>query len=362
MDEIKPSVRKCSLNKYQQPILTEDFDYDLPNSFIAQRPAEPRDSSKLMLVDRYSGRIQHSIFSELPNILRPTDLLVLNNSKVIPARLKGFKKNTNTKVEILLLKKLPNGYWHSLSKPGKRLRQNDVITLTNGTQSTVAHIIDTNPDGTKVIKLENEELAMFLGELPLPPYIKHNTEPPDRYQTVYSSNLGSVAAPTAGLHFTETLLEQLKAREIKIAFTTLHIGLDTFQPIHEEDARHHRIHSEFISTDSENILKINEALKHNRRIISIGTTSVRVLEFLANRSQNTPLQIEPYTGDNDLFILPGYEFKAVSGMVTNFHLPKSTLLMMISAFSSKPIIMNAYAEAKQNNYRFFSYGDAMLLC
>lgn len=349
------------MKNYRKPILTEDYNYDLPESLIAQNPIEPRDSSKLMLVDRNTGKIQHSIFSELPNILEPSDLLVLNDSKVIPARLKGFKMGTNAKVELLLLKKLANGYWHSLSKPGKRLKKDDIINLTDGISSVEAKIIDTNPDGSKIITLENELLAMTIGELPLPPYIKHNTEPTDRYQTVYSTNLGSVAAPTAGLHFTENLFHNLKERGIKSAFTTLHIGLDTFKPIQEDDARNHIIHKEFITTDPDSVNEINKALSEQRRIICVGTTSVRVLEFLANRSNSDPVQIEHYSGDNDLFILPGYKFKAISGMITNFHLPKSTLLMMISSFSSKSIILNAYEEAKHHEYRFYSYGDAMLI-
>tara|TARA_A100001037_G_C15153307_1_gene641213 strand:- start:9856 stop:10908 length:1053 start_codon:yes stop_codon:yes gene_type:complete len=346
---------------YHKPILTEDFNYVLPEQYIAQEPVEPRDSSKLMLVNKETGDIEHAIFSQLPELLNPNDLLVLNNSKVIPARLKGVKHGARANVEILLIKKLQNGYWHCLSRPGKRLRENDMIHLTNDIVTTTATIISTNNDGSKIISLEDETVAMEIGELPLPPYIKNNSHPTDRYQTIYSSDLGSVAAPTAGLHFTDNLLTKLKHRGIDSAFTTLHIGLDTFKPVVEEDAREHEIHTEFISADHLNISKINKALSENRRIICVGTTSVRVLEFLANKSSQKPIALTPFTGDDDLFILPGYEFKVVRGMITNFHLPKSTLLMMISSFATKSIILNAYEEAKAHNYRFYSYGDAMLI-
>ena len=340
-------------------VKTADFSYILPEGYVAQTPVEPRDHSRLLVLNKNTGAIEHSYFRCLPQFLKKDDLLILNNSRVIPARI--FAHSTHGKlVEFLLLRKLQYGIWESIGRPGRKLRYGHKFKITPS--NIDVEIVEKRQDGIIKLKLSSEEGIESWGQLPIPPYIHNTVEDPERYQTVYAKSPGSSAAPTAGLHFTHNLLRSLKERGVRTAYITLHIGLDTFQPIHEEDARQHRIHSEFISTDSENILKINEALKHNRRIISIGTTSVRVLEFLANRSQNTPLQIEPYTGDNDLFILPGYEFKAVSGMVTNFHLPKSTLLMMISAFSSKPIIMNAYAEAKQNNYRFFSYGDAMLLC
>jgi S-adenosylmethionine:tRNA ribosyltransferase-isomerase len=351
------------MTPYNFPILTNDFNYDLPGELIAQLPLEPRDSSKLMLLDRTTGSIQHSIFSELPNILKDTDLLILNNSKVIPARLKGTKNNSNGKVELLLLKKLPDDSWHCLAKPGKRVRAGDTIILSGESNiMTTAKVLSTNDDGSKIIRLENETDAMKIGELPLPPYIRTHDSNTNRYQTIYSSDLGSVAAPTAGLHFTESLLGKIQNKGITIAYTTLHIGLDTFKPIQESDARNHLIHKEYFHINQQNIAKINNAIKNNSRIICIGTTSVRVLEYLGTQAMSkNQTHLEAQTGENDIFILPGYQFKVVTGMVTNFHLPKSTLLMMISAFTSKSIIMSAYQEAINHNYRFFSYGDAMLI-
>ena len=339
---------------------TSDFDYNLPPELIAQTPLEPRDASRLMIINRQDSSIGHRRFSELPDFLRQGDVMVFNDSRVLPARLHGSKTGSGGKVEILLLKRLELGIWEALVKPAKRLKTGASLELNNQEgKSTTATIIGENDSGIRTIQFSDESMLPVIGGIALPPYIHTPLQNPERYQTVYSQITGSVAAPTAGLHFTPQLLEQIRMKGIEFCFVTLHVGLDTFRPVQEDDPSQHQIHREYGSMSAEVAAAITRAKKENRRIICVGTTSVRLVEAVA--AQNSIPQINAFNGWVDLFILPGYQFRVVDAMITNFHLPKSTLLMLVSAFAGKELIDKAYQIAIAEKYRFYSFGDATLI-
>ncbi len=338
---------------------TMDFDFVLPEELIAQTPIKNRAHSKLMILDRKTGRIQHKIFKDILQYLKEGDCLVLNDTRVIPARLIGSKNPSGGKVEFLIFKRIDKDHWETLVKPGKRALVGDEIIFGEGMLK--AKIIGVNHGGTRVVRFQYkgvfEEILDQLGVMPLPPYIKETLTEKERYQTVYASHEGSVAAPTAGLHFTDELLQKIRKKNVQIAFITLHVGLGTFRPVKTEDIEEHEMHSEFYVVSKETADIINSTKKKGGRIISVGTTSTRTLESIADENSI----IQPGQGWTDIFIYPGYTFKVVDGLVTNFHLPKSTLIMLISAFCSRDIVLNAYEEAIQKRYRFFSFGDAMFI-
>ena len=339
---------------------TIDFNYDLPLKFIAQSPIEKRDHSRLMVLDRVRNHISHRIFYELDQILTPGDLLVLNQTRVIPARLFA-KKETGGKVEILLLRRENENTWQSLVG-GKGLDRGKVLKVLDGPD---CEIIDVLNGSQRLIRFENpiEPYFPHIGKVPLPPYIHETLEDSERYQTVFAKNPGSAAAPTAGLHFTLDLLKRLGDRDIQSTEVTLHVGLDTFAPVTEESPEDHLIHKEWCEISLETCELINATRKRGGRIVAVGTTSVRTLESAARNSNviSRDSKLTPYSGYTDLFILPGYNFRIVDAMITNFHLPKSTLIMLVSAFAGKDKIFSAYEIAKAENYRFFSFGDAMLI-
>lgn len=336
-----------------------DFNYELPEELIAQDPLENRDSSRLMVLDRNTGEISHKIFSDIIDYLNPGDCLVINDTKVIPARLIGTKIGTDAHIEVLLLKRRENSVWEVLVKPGKKARTGCRISFGDGLLT--GEIIDVVEEGNRLIRFEYEgvfeEILDQLGEMPLPPYITHKLEDKNRYQTVYAKHEGSAAAPTAGLHFTRELLERLENKGIIIAKVTLHVGLGTFRPVKVENVLEHHMHSEYIYVEKEEADKINLAKKNGGRIISVGTTSCRTLESAADENG----EIKPVSRETDIFIYPGYTFKAVDALITNFHLLESTLLMLVSALAGRDNIMNAYKTAVQERYRFFSFGDAMFI-
>ena len=337
-----------------------DFDYDLPPGYIAQHPLKKRDSSRLMLLNRKDRSIRHHSFQQIVDFIDPGDTLVFNDSRVIPARLKGTLEGIGKQAEILLLKRLDDGIWEALVRPGRKLPEGARVVIRNGksgdTTAIIATIIQRLDNGLRRVHFSNEAALENLGEMPLPPYIKARLEDRERYQTVYSRVKGSSAAPTAGLHFTPELLDNINHRGINLAFVTLHIGLDTFQPVRAEDPRKHHIHTEFGKVSEAAAALLNKTRESGRRIIAVGTTSVRLIEAAAQKGT-----IQPLEGSVDLFILPGYEFKVTDAVITNFHLPGSTLLMMISAFAGREFILQAYEEAKKMGYRFYSFGDAMLI-
>ena len=340
---------------------TSDFDYSLPPELIAQTPIEPRSQSRLMVVNRSDGSLEHRKFFEIIDYLRQGDVLVFNNSLVIPARLKGKRGENEGKIEILLLRRLGPNLWETLVKPGRRVRVGTIITITGDkTDITVtAEAISSGEGGSRVIKFSDEKLLPELGEIPLPPYIRTPLTDPGRYQTVYADVAGSVAAPTAGLHFTPELIDSIKTKGIKCLFTTLHIGLDTFRPVHEDDPLDHKIHKEYGVLSQPVADELSKAKREGRRIICVGTTAARLVEATAQAS--SPNVIQPFAGWVDLFILPGHRFRAIDALITNFHIPKSTLLMLVSAFAGKELIDKAYREAISKQYRFYSFGDAMLI-
>ena len=336
-----------------------DFYYDLPQELIAQHPAELRDESRLLVLDKNTGNIEHKIFKNIIDYLNKGDCLVLNDTRVIPARLFGIKENSGGKVEFVLLKRIDVDTWETLVKPGKRAKIGSRFTFGNGELS--AEIIEIVEGGNRIIKFYYEgifeEILDILGNMPLPPYITEKLKDKERYQTVYSRIEGSAAAPTAGLHFTNELLRQIEDKGIDLAFVTLHVGLGTFRPVKIENIEEHQMHSEYFNISSETAEKINSTKKSGGRVISVGTTSSRTLESAADESGNVVSKSE-WT---DIFIYPGYKFKVVDALITNFHLPESTLLMLVSAISSRDIIMNTYKIAVQEKYRFFSFGDAMFI-
>ena len=338
---------------------TDDFDFELPEELIAQTPIVKRDSSRLMVVDKQTGELSHHIFSDIVDLLNPGDVLVLNDTKVMPARLFGVKEDTLAHIEVLLLKNIKDDIWSCLVRPGKRVKEGTVISFGEGLLK--AKCISVKEDGIREFQFIYDgifyELLDKLGTMPLPPYIKEKLEDKDRYQTVYAKNIGSAAAPTAGLHFTKELLENIKNKGVKICYVTLHVGLVTFRPVTVEDVTNHKMHSEYYEMDEEVANTLNKAKEEGRKIISVGTTSVRVLETVMNKYN----KICKCNGWTDIFIYPGYKFKAVDSLITNFHLPKSTLIMLVSALASKDIILNAYKEAVKEKYRFFSFGDSMFI-
>ncbi len=340
---------------------TSDFDYHLPPELIAQTPIKTRDQSRLLVLDRQYGTLTHRRFTDITEYLSAGDVLVFNNSRVIPARLKGKRADTSGIVEILLLRKLDNGIWQALVKPGKRVRQGTLIEISNAEtgKTVIAEAVDAGEGGTRIIRFSDGDLLPDLGEVPLPPYIHTHLDDTERYQTVYAEPEGSAAAPTAGLHFTQKLLQELSDKGVKCLFTTLHIGLDTFRPVKEEDPREHIIHNEYGILDDRTASEIRKAKDEKRRIMCVGTTSVRLVEAVILKSDDG--NIKAYEGWVDLYILPGYQFKIVDSMITNFHLPRSTLIMMVSAFAGTENIKKAYREAVEKKYRFYSFGDAMLI-
>ena len=350
-----------------------DFDYHLPQELIAQTPVEPRDSSRLLVVDRASRALAHRHFRDIGAYLRPGDLLIANQSRVIPARLSGRRAESGGSVEILLLAEradLGADTWETLVRPGRRLRENARILIGDekNPQQLAAEILQRTEAGGRVVRftvpqssqrdLTVRELIDQLGHMPLPPYIHETLNDPERYQTVYSRISGSAAAPTAGLHFTPDLLTALRAQGVQIGFVTLHVGLDTFRPVEEEDFREHKIHSEEIDLDESTAELITRTRRSGGRVIAVGTTAVRVLESVASLYDG---QARPYHGSTRLYITPGYRFQLVDAMITNFHLPRSTLLLLVSAFASKSLMEEVYQEAIRERYRFFSFGDAMLI-
>ncbi|MDY2589226.1 MAG: tRNA preQ1(34) S-adenosylmethionine ribosyltransferase-isomerase QueA [Agathobacter sp.] len=337
----------------------KDFDYELPEELIAQDPLEDRSSSRLMVLDRETGEFEHKVFKDIIDYLNPGDCLVLNNTKVIPARLYGAKEGTNARIELLLLKRKENDVWETLVKPGKKAKPGTRIVFGDGL--LVGEIIDIVDEGNRLIKFHYEgifeEILDKLGQMPLPPYITHELKDKNRYQTVYAKYDGSAAAPTAGLHFTKELLEQVKAKGIKIAEVTLHVGLGTFRPVKVDNILDHHMHSEFYMVSQEAADTINTAKKEGHRVISVGTTSTRTLESAADENG----MLRECSGWTEIFIYPGYSFKVIDGLITNFHLPQSTLVMLVSALAGREHVLNAYKEAVKERYRFFSFGDAMFI-
>ena len=338
---------------------TDDFDYYLPENLIAQTPINKRDESKLMVLNKETGTIEHRHFADIIDYLTPNDVLVLNDTKVMPARLIGQKEDTNGHIELLLLKNTKNNIYECLCKPAKRVKVGTIVTFGDGILK--AKCIEVKEEGIREFEFLYDgifyEILDKLGEMPLPPYIHKKLKDKNRYQTVYAKNIGSAAAPTAGLHFTQELLEKLKNKGITICYVTLHVGLGTFRPVNVEDVTTHKMHSEFYTINEETAKILNQAKKEGKNIVSVGTTTTRVLETVINQYQT----FKECSGYTSIFIYPGYQFKAVDSLITNFHLPKSTLIMLVSAFCSKEIIMNAYSEAIKNNYRFFSFGDSMFI-
>lgn len=338
---------------------TDDFNYDLPEELIAQTPLEKRDSSRLLVLDRNTGDIIHNHFENIVDYLQKGDVLVINNTKVLPARLLGVKEQTKAHIELLMLKETKKDTWECLMKPAKRIQVGTILTFADGRLK--AKCIEKKEEGLGIFVFLYEgiflEVLESLGEMPLPPYIHEQLKDKNRYQTVYAKEVGSAAAPTAGLHFTDELLEKVKEKGIEIVEITLHVGLGTFRPVQVDAIENHKMHSEFYSMCESVALTLNKAKKEGRRIIAVGTTSTRTLETIMNIYG----EFRPCSGFTDIFIYPGYTFKAIDGLITNFHLPKSTLLMLVSSFSSREMILKAYREAIKENYRFFSFGDSMFI-
>ena len=338
---------------------TKEFDYNLPEELIAQTPIKNRSESKLMILDKKTGKTKDEVFKNVINYLNKGDVLILNDTKVIPARLIGEKEDTKAVIELLLLKDLGDNTWECLAKPQKRLHENTIITFGDG--KLKAKVVKKLNDGITHVQLVYNGILMEileeLGTMPLPPYIHEKLEDQSRYQTVYAKNIGSAAAPTAGLHFTKELLQEIENKGVIIKYVTLHVGLGTFRPVEVEDVEKHHMHTEFYIMNKDTADTLNLAKKEGRKIYAVGTTSTRTLETIMTK-YNT---FKECSGNTVIFIYPGYEFKAIDGLITNFHLPKSTLLMLVSALSSKEIILNAYNEAIKNKYHFFSFGDAMFI-
>ena len=337
-----------------------DFDYNLPEELIAQTPLKKRDSSKLLVLDKNNGDIKHETFSNITNYLRSGDVLVLNDTKVIPARLIGVKEETGAVIELLLLKDLGEDTWECLSKPAKRLHVGTIVSFGDG--KLKAQVVEKKDEGVTIVKLLYTGILMeildALGTMPLPPYIHEKLEDQGRYQTVYAKYSGSAAAPTAGLHFTPELLKSIEDMGVIVTYVTLHVGLGTFRPVEVDNILEHKMHSEYYIMTEETANILNKAKNEGRRIIAVGTTSTRTLETIASNNDGRFISC---SGDTSIFIYPGYEFKGIDCLITNFHLPKSTLVMLVSALSSKEIILNAYQEAINEKYRFFSFGDSMFI-
>lgn len=342
----------------------QDFNFDLPEELIAQDPLEDRSSSRLLVLDKNTGELAHKIFKDVIDYLNEGDCLVINNTKVIPARLIGEKEGTGGKVEVLLLKRHENDIWEALVKPGKKAKVGGRIAFGKnslGEPLLIGEVVEVVDEGNRLIKFHYqgifEEILDELGQMPLPPYITHQLEDKNRYQTVYAKNEGSAAAPTAGLHFTKELLEKIKEKNIVIANVTLHVGLGTFRPVKVENILEHHMHSEFYHIEEEEAKKINDAKKNGKRVFCVGTTSCRTVESAADENG----YVVAGSGDTEIFIYPGYKFKVLDSLITNFHLPESTLIMLVSALAGRDHVMNAYEIAVKECYRFFSFGDAMLI-
>lgn len=336
-----------------------DFNYNLPEELIAQTPVQKRDESRLMVLDKTNKTIEHKVFKDILDYLKPGDCLVRNNTKVIPARLYGIKEDTGVNVEFLLLHRIEGDIWEVMVRPGRRLKQGTKVTFGDGLLK--AEILEQMENGNRKVKFEYDgifnEILDQIGLMPLPPYIKERLKDKDRYQTVYAKYEGSAAAPTAGLHFTDELLEKIKAKGVEIANVTLHVGIGTFRPVKVENIEDHDMHSEHYYIKQEDADKINNARKNGGRIISVGTTSCRVLESVADENGF----VREVEGDTSIFIYPGYKFKCIDCLITNFHLPESTLIMLVSTLAGKDFVMSAYEEAVKEKYRFFSFGDAMFI-
>lgn len=339
---------------------TSDFYYDLPPELIAQTPLERRDGSRLMVLDKKTGALEHRHFYELPNFLKPGDCLVLNDSRVLPARLLGHRDPSGGAVEVLLLLDKGEKRWECLVRPGRKLKPGQKISFGDGTLLT-AQILEELPGGNRIVRFDYEgiflEILEQLGKMPLPPYIKEELQDPERYQTVYSREVGSAAAPTAGLHFTRELLRQVEENGVKVCYVTLHVGLGTFRPVKEEDPLEHEMHSEYCMISAQTAQTINETKKNGGRVICVGTTSCRTIESWADEDGT----LKESAGWTSIYIYPGYRFKALDALITNFHLPESTLIMLVSALAGREHILDAYAEAVKEKYRFFSFGDAMFI-
>lgn len=337
---------------------TEDFDYNLPEELIAQHPADKRDFSRLMVVDRKTGKREDKHFYDIIDYLNEGDLLVMNDTRVIPARLFGHREEKEEEIEVFLLENIEDDKWEVLVRPGKKMK---IGTKCIFSDELSLEVIDIKEDGNRVVEFFYDgifqEILDRLGNMPLPPYIKEKLKDKERYQTVYSKNPGSVAAPTAGLHFTRELLKKIEEKGVKLAYITLNVGLGTFRPVKVDDVKNHKMHSEFYQISKETADLINETKKNNKRIISTGTTTTRTLESVYKKNG----QIKEDSGWTDIFIYPGFEFNVIDCQITNFHLPKSTLIMLVSALASKEIILDAYKDAVDKKYRFFSFGDAMFL-
>ena len=348
---------------------TSHFDYPLPQELIAQTPAEPRDSSRLLVLDRATGAITHRRrFSRLTEHLRPGDLLLFNDSRVIPARVYGRRADTGGAVELLLLRRLAHGRWRCLGKPGRGLRPGTLLALEGNGVTLTARVVEAQPQGLRVIEVEDQDALERAGTTSLPPYIHEPLADPERYQTVYSRVPGSAAAPTAGLHFTQSLLERLRVMEVELAFVTLHVGPGTFRPVQVQDPRRHTLDAEYFDLDAQAVGAVNRAKAGGRRVVCVGTTAVRILETAAlqvmSRAQSPgagPPLLEPAAGWTELMVLPGHPFRLVDALITNFHLPRSTLLMLVCAFAGRQPVLRAYAEAIRRRYRFYSFGDVMLV-
>ena len=337
----------------------EDFYFDLPEELIAQDPLEDRSGSRLLVLDKETGKTSHHIFREITDYLNPGDCLVINDTKVIPARLIGSKIGTDAKIEVLLLKRKENDVWETLVKPGKKAKPGARISFGDGLLT--AEVVDVVEEGNRLIRFEYEgifeEILDQLGQMPLPPYITHQLEDKNRYQTVYAKHSGSAAAPTAGLHFTPELLQEIQNKGVEIAHVTLHVGLGTFRPVKVENILEHHMHSEFYSIEASEAEKINRAKENGHRVICVGTTSCRTVESAADEQGH----LKECSGWTDIFIYPGYPFKVLDCLITNFHLPESTLIMLVSALAGREHVLHAYQEAVKEKYRFFSFGDAMLI-
>ena len=342
-----------------EQLLKKDFYFDLPEELIAQDPLTDRSSSRLLVLDKESGRVEHHIFKDIIHYLEPGDCLVLNNTKVIPARLIGHKEDTGAAIEVLLLKHLEDGTWETLVKPGKKARPGARIVFGDGLLT--AEVEDIMEEGNRKIRFEYEgvfeEILDQLGEMPLPPYITHKLQDKNRYQTVYAKYEGSAAAPTAGLHFTPELLDALEKKGVKLAYVTLHVGLGTFRPVKEDNLLNHHMHTEYYQVSAEAAEMINSTKARGNRVICVGTTSCRTIESAADEKGH----LEESSGDTSIFIYPGYHFNVLDGLITNFHLPESTLVMLVSALAGREHVLAAYEEAIKERYRFFSFGDAMFI-
>ncbi len=340
-------------------MLKSDYFFELPGELIAQDPLEERTSSRLLVLDKRTGAVSHHVFRDIGDFLRPGDCLVLNDTRVIPARLLGEREGTGAHVELLLLKRKSGDVWETLVRPGKKCRPGTRLTFGDGMLK--AEILDTVEEGNRLVRFDYEgifeEVLDRLGEMPLPPYITHKLQDRNRYQTVYAKHEGSAAAPTAGLHFTKELLGRLEEKEVKLAYVTLHVGLGTFRPVKEENVLEHHMHSEHYQVSREAADTINRTKAQGGRIVCVGTTSCRTLESAADESG----MVHPGSGDTDIFIYPGYRFRVLDALITNFHLPESTLIMLVSALAGREHVLAAYEEAVRERYRFFSFGDAMLV-